>query len=76
MPKRRNEPPLSASDSKSPNKTNGTKTTDPRLKVVDDALAKAVAKRARTPPSKVKQMDETIDHLLDMRNNVLRDQEY
>ncbi len=44
-------------------KTNG-KTTDPRLRVVDAALAVAVER---------KRSDAVIDVLLDIRNNVLRD---
>lgn len=62
----------SGSGSQSPS-TKSSTTTDPRLRVIADALAKAVEKKKRTPPSKLKEMDETIDHLLDMWNNVLRD---
>jgi hypothetical protein len=66
------------SGSPSPHQSTTTGTTkDPRLRVVDAAIATAVEKLARhTPPSQMKPMWDAIDVLLDMRNNVLRDMEH
>lgn len=67
---RRRTSPVSShrlSGAQSPSrKTTGETTKDPRIRVVDAALAFAVQR---------KHSDYVIDVLLDIRNNVLRDME-